>query len=46
MSDLKLLLRDPKDIGEKRTLLTPNPDQLVVNTDPFIKTWGAEDGKS
>ena len=39
MKDLRLLLRDPSDIGCKRSLPTPSPEQLLQNTENFIQKW-------
>jgi len=39
--DLKLILRDPKDIGRDRKLQTPSPSRLIANTEEFIRKWGS-----
>ena len=39
--DLKLVFRHPTDLGRKRTLPTPKPDQLQKNMDRFTQKWSA-----
>ena len=39
MKDIKLLLRDPSDIGKQRTLPTPHKDTLLKNIENFISKW-------
>ena len=39
MKDIKLLFRDPSDIGKLRTLPTPDKDILLTNIDNFISKW-------
>ena len=36
MRDLRLVLRDPSDVGQKRKLPTPAPDNLM---DKFVTKW-------
>lgn len=35
----QLVLRDPSDTGEKRSLQTPSPEVMLENTDNFLKAW-------
>lgn len=35
----RLVLRDPSDTGEKRSLQTPSLEVMLENTDNFLKTW-------
>ena len=39
MKDIKLLFRDPSDIGKLRTLPTPDKDILINNVEKFISKW-------
>ena len=39
MNDIKLLFRDPLDIGKVRTLATPGEDILLKNIEYFISKW-------
>lgn len=40
MKDLKLVFRDPTDLGACRTKPTPAPDQIIANLDDhFIEKW-------
>ena len=47
INDLKLLFRDPRDKGNRRTMPTPDPEQLLTNANNFIQKWYAmeKDGK-
>ena len=37
--DVKLLWRDPKDLGSKRQLPTPSSKQILLNIDDFLRKW-------
>ena len=37
---LKLVIRDPSDIGKERKMITPCPETILRNTDTFRRQWG------
>ena len=37
--DYGLIFRDPKDLGEKRTMPTPDPSVILHNLDQFLSKW-------
>lgn len=37
--DYGLIFRDPKDLGEKRTMPTPEPSVILHNLDQFLSKW-------
>jgi hypothetical protein len=39
MRDLKLVFRDPADLGACRTKSTPMPNQIIANLNHFIEKW-------
>lgn len=39
LKDLKLVFRQPSDIGARRTQPTPDPSCLITNLDNFVKKW-------
>ncbi len=41
MTDLKLVFRQPDDIGSIRRLSTPDPNVISSNLDSFVRKWEA-----
>ena len=39
INELRQIFRVPGDMGTKRTLPTPPPDQLIKNSEKFIEKW-------
>ena len=39
LQDLRLMFRDPSDLGETRAKETPDPDTLLKNAEMFLKKW-------
>ena len=39
LQDLRLIFRDPADLGDKRTKSTPDPKTLLQNAETFLKKW-------
>ena len=39
MADLKIVFRDPNDLGQNRQLPTPNCETIMKNLDCFMKKW-------
>lgn len=39
LQDLRLMFRDPSDLGETRTKETPDQDTLLKNAEMFLKKW-------
>ena len=37
--DYGLILRNPKDLGERRTMPTPEPSVILHNLDQFLSNW-------
>ena len=37
---LKLVIRDPSDIGKERKMIIPCPETILRNTDTFRRQWG------
>ena len=37
--DYGLIFRDPKDLGERRTMPTPEPSVILHNLDQFLSKW-------
>lgn len=39
LQDIRLIFRDPADLGEKRARDTPDPETLLKNAEMFLKRW-------
>ena len=39
LQDLRLMFRDPSDVGKTRAKETPDPNTLLKNADMFLKKW-------
>ena len=39
MNDLRMVFRDPTDIGKKRTMNTPSSSLMLTNMDNFVSKW-------